>query len=524
MWASRTRKEFKWREWRYQVFYEAPIFFTAPSGITVGPLTRRKPKVKLRDLFWRDYDNEKSLVNSRAIQQRAIAMEVIEIQKHVLTIYKITGTENSCKHTMTPMNNEGKIGLDYMQDEGCSWLLLLEALQEQERESRIWDNTPSHGLDHPICYFIQRFRRCWDHMPPNIREPYATTNICHLVEIMSMLGLVWKEFDVNKPSLNAEGNGYMVKGEYISGLGGSSILMRFTRLSKPGHGENRIIPCYELKRLCFGEVPSLFDTVKENLQVSPGRLEHCLKRLLPKLSYEHRQLFLLNTTNKPLMFPITFELIAMLAKSAHIPGSKFRRLPNPCADTWNPVLDVAACLRAFAGSINDNSNFGSHRLVTELQNLFRYGRIDTLVLTYGQSLEQKIKAYSDAASHLADENADRYYYPEYERQTVKDQAAQIYNTRLLDLLDSLHWALERVDERLRDMVDTPEFSEVVTLHLAAVLDQQPILNAELAHATRDNPKEKILISFYFNNIYPAVVKGSAEEQRAVADPGPFQKS
>ena len=35
-------------------------------------------------------------------------------------------------------------------------------------------------------------------MPLNVTKPFATTNICHLVEMMSMLGLVWKEFDMKK--------------------------------------------------------------------------------------------------------------------------------------------------------------------------------------------------------------------------------------------------------------------------------------------------------------------------------------
>jgi len=104
-----------------------------------------------------------------------------------------------------------------------------------------------------------------------------------------MLGLVWKVFDMKKSSLSAEGNGYMVKSEYVRGLG---ILTRFSSVSKAIHTEKRIIPCNELKRLCFGEVPSLFDKVGETLQVSPGRLESCLKRLLPKLDQEHRNIIL----------------------------------------------------------------------------------------------------------------------------------------------------------------------------------------------------------------------------------------
>jgi len=88
---------------------------------------------------------------------------------------------------------------------------------------------------------------------------------------------------------------------------------------------------------------------------------------------------------------------------------------------------------------------------------------------------------------------------------VKDRPAQDYTTRLLDLLDSLHWAVERVDERRKDLVHRTEFREVVALHLAAVLYQQPALNLELDKATGSHPKERILINFYLNSIYPTAV-------------------
>lgn len=251
-------------------------------------------------------------------------MEVIEIQKHFHPIYKITGTESSCKHTLAKFSNDEEkwTNVHTAEDEGCSWVLLLDAVQGQEKASRAWDNALQQGLSHTICCLIQRKRRCWDFIPPNTTKPFAMTTICHLIEIMSMLGLVWKEFDIKKSSLSAEGNGYMVKSEYVPGLG---ILTRFSRLSKAEHKENRIVPCEEIKRLCFGEVSSLFDTVRESLQASPGRLEYCLKRLLPKLGHEHRKLILDKTEEPPrsLMFPITFELIAMTTKSVHIPGSNF---------------------------------------------------------------------------------------------------------------------------------------------------------------------------------------------------------
>jgi hypothetical protein len=267
-----------------------------------------KPKDKLVDRFWPKRPNtESEKENSKPIQERAIPMEVINIQKHVQTIYKITGTETSCQQTLTKYTtgNEKWANVHTAEDEGCSWVLLLDALQAQEQVSRAWDGTAKNGLDHTICYLLQRKRRCWDFMPLNTTKPFATTTICHLVEMMSMLGLVWKEFDMKNSTLSAEGNGYMLKSEYILGLG---ILTRFSRLLKAEHKEHRIVPCNELKRLCFGDVPSLFDSIHETLQVSPTRIEYSLKRLLPELKEECRKPFLdkAEGLSRPLIFPSKF--------------------------------------------------------------------------------------------------------------------------------------------------------------------------------------------------------------------------
>ncbi len=31
-WAMKTTRKFKWSEFRYQVFFEVPVFYTAPPG------------------------------------------------------------------------------------------------------------------------------------------------------------------------------------------------------------------------------------------------------------------------------------------------------------------------------------------------------------------------------------------------------------------------------------------------------------------------------------------------------------
>ena len=177
-------------------------------------------------------------------------MERIQIQAKVKPIYKFTGSDTSCKYTMTPGPEDFPEAL-----ESCSWLQLLDALQEQERLSRAWDNTPEKGLNHTICYFIQRVERCWEFIPINVTKPFATTTICHVIEMMSMLGLIWTEFDMRMSTLTASGNGYLMTGENVPGLG---TLFRFARLSKAQHQEHRVIPCREISKL-MGEnsFPSL---------------------------------------------------------------------------------------------------------------------------------------------------------------------------------------------------------------------------------------------------------------------------
>ena len=251
-------------------------------SITVGPLTRTRPEKRYWDTVFGRKPTKKYLDNVKTLEPAAETMDVIELDKHMHPIYKITGTKESCEYTMTKFHEteEKWANVHTAEDEGCSWVLLLDALQGQEKSSRIWDNPKELGKSHTINYRIQRKRRCWDFVPLNITKPFATTTIEHLVEMISMLGLVWTEFNLKDSVLTAEGNGYMVKSEYMQGLG---ILMRFSRLGKPEHKENRIIPCNEIKRLCFGEVPSMFDIAQQKLQFGPGRFEATLKKLMPRL-------------------------------------------------------------------------------------------------------------------------------------------------------------------------------------------------------------------------------------------------
>jgi hypothetical protein len=96
-------------------------------------------------------------------------------------------------------------------------------------------------------------------MPSNIIKPYATTTMCHLVEMLAVLGVYWKVFDRRADRYRAEGNRFMVLGERVSDLG---LVFTFHVNGLSRFERNRVIPVDEIKELCFGWVPTIYRETK----------------------------------------------------------------------------------------------------------------------------------------------------------------------------------------------------------------------------------------------------------------------
>lgn len=103
---------------------------------------------------------------------------------------------------------------------------------------------------------MQKKTRSWDFMPSNIIKPFGTTTLCHIVEMMAMMGIHFKQVDVEKGNLRAEGNGQMITSTLVHGLG---IVVTYSMTGAQKFQENRVIPCDELKQLVFGSVPCIMD-------------------------------------------------------------------------------------------------------------------------------------------------------------------------------------------------------------------------------------------------------------------------
>ena len=229
-WADTTKRKFRRKELRYEVVFETPVLFLAKPNNPYGP-------IKNRPINYMDGTSES--------YQKTRVLEPVQ-QEHA--------------------DQQARARVHTADDERASWVTLLISLQREERESREWDRkervnrqTPKGKVyaapEYSLCVGLQAKVRSWDFMPTACSRPFATTTICHLVEMVAMLGMYWKNFDQMNWNLRAEGNGFIITGNQVHGLG---LMIVFTITGKNSFNETRLVPNDDVKELCFGSVPTIF--------------------------------------------------------------------------------------------------------------------------------------------------------------------------------------------------------------------------------------------------------------------------
>jgi hypothetical protein len=327
-WALTKSRRFSWEELRFEVQFDAPVIFVCPPNNKNGPIASAE-------------------------------------------IFNLDGSDESCKKTWTTKDMDPR--KEYAQksvkerihtadNERASWFILLYAVQRMEASSAEWQQKqyealgpPGHGLPiappsflehHTMTVALQRKRKTWDTMPTFITKPYATTTICHLIEMMAALGIYWKEFNRIHDRYRAEGNGFMVLGERLSDLG---LMFSFQVYGKCHFERNRVIPVDEVKELCFGHVPTMYrETLDQRRLEYPNDESQNLGTLhLGTRSEVAETLVTIGCNNNTVrhfrnagkrithLFPISFEILGMLGRTLHIEHSSFTYIPNPTSDRWD---------------------------------------------------------------------------------------------------------------------------------------------------------------------------------------------
>ncbi|KAF7545358.1 hypothetical protein G7Z17_g9226 [Cylindrodendrum hubeiense] len=334
-WAATKTRRFKWDELRFEVEFHVPVIFVSPPTNKRGPV-RDQP------------------------------------------IYFLEGTTESLNNTWSELNvdqagqreNFSKLShkeqIHTTDNERASWTMLLSAVQRMENDSREWQQKQYQGMpppanssqenspstppalrdNHTLTVALQRLRKSWDTMPPAISRPFATTTMCHLIEMMAALGVYWKEFNRMHDRYRAEGNGFMLLGERVTDLG---LMFTFRVYGKCLFERKRVIPVDEIKELCFGYVPTIyretFDYRRlgflEDYEQNIGTLQMAshtdISESLVLIGCNKNAVRCFTDPDKQTshLFPVSFEILGMLSQSLHIENSIFTYIPNPTPDRWD---------------------------------------------------------------------------------------------------------------------------------------------------------------------------------------------
>ena len=239
-WHESKKRKFRATELRFEVEFETPVFFVCPTTNERGPIKNQPIKFV--------NGTPESLQETRALLPKDEEAKRQSLQE-------------STVHTAD--------------NERASWVVLLSQLQSMEKDSQEWQlshygaNPPETQplvtfSQHTLAVALQAKKRSWDTMPAGVKKPYATTTMCHLLEIVAMMGIHWKEFDRSRERYRAEGNGYILTGTNVPELG---IMFTLQVTGKSRFRENRVIPVDEVKELCCGYVSTLFQEKKDTRRV-----------------------------------------------------------------------------------------------------------------------------------------------------------------------------------------------------------------------------------------------------------------
>lgn len=244
-WALMRKRKFHLSELRFEVLFETPVIFMCPPSNKRGPLGQNRP-------LW----------HVQGTSQSEADTSIPSVQ-----------TENQRKDSLkgsTKLNED----VHTADNDRANWFILLQAMQAMERESLSWQQAtlelerqalgPKLSVDlpgevaswnqHTIVTALQPKRKSYDTMPSSVKKPYATSTICHMVEMAAMLGLRWRDFDRANHKYHAEGNGYLLTGKYVDDLG---IMFSFQIYGQNTFGRQRVIPNDEIKLMAFGNVSTI---------------------------------------------------------------------------------------------------------------------------------------------------------------------------------------------------------------------------------------------------------------------------
>ncbi|KAJ6438865.1 fungal hydrophobin domain-containing protein [Purpureocillium lavendulum] len=418
-WARTKSRRFSWEELRFEVQFDAPVIFVSPPNNRNGPilgapiffLDGTPPSMEATHTASAEMDLRKEY-HARSVRERIhtadneraswlsllYAVQRMEAksrewqQKRYEERFEQLGPPAPGSGGGSGSNNNININTHTNTNDRNNNDTIINNNNLCEREKR--EKTQQQGLPpallpqsppalrdcHTLTVALQRKRKSWDTMPASVSKPYATTTMCHLIEMMAALGVYWKEFDRRRDRYRGEGNGFMVLGERISDLG---LMFSFQVYGECRFEANRVIPVDYIKELCFGYVPTIYrETFDQRRLGAPsdevenlGSLQMASRREVAETlvvigcNKNTVQYYLDDASITTHLFPFSFEILGMLSQTFHIKQTYFTYIPNPTSDCWDErSLSLVGTLEAY-------KEFSAVRLPGASRNEAVYGRI-----------------------------------------------------------------------------------------------------------------------------------------------------
>ncbi|KAL6863704.1 hypothetical protein J3F83DRAFT_745326 [Trichoderma novae-zelandiae] len=512
-WALTKTRRFRFDELRFEVQFDVPVIFVSSPKNQNGPVADA-------DIYYLD--------GTKKSQEATHSTATLDLRRQ----YK----EKSAREKIHTSDNEI-----------AAWYVLLFAAQRMEAESREWQKEeykafgppdlhaipaepPTLAHHHTLAVAVQRKRKSWDTMPVSITKPYATTTMCHLIEMMAAIGVYWKEFDRKRDRYWGEGNGFMILGERISDPG---LMFSFQVNGQCSFKRNRVIPVDEIKELCFGYVPTIYRETEDKRRLeAPSEEQQNLSTLvmgsLREISETLTSMGCNNVTTRSCLeggtrmshlFPISFEILGMLSRIFHIENSSFTFLPNPTPDSWDKrSVSLPKLLDAFYAKTQPGS-MGS-------------GQDSLVIARYRHHIERITQHLNDEKSldrwlllrllHAALDDADDVLTARTKSERQSNQDAEDASEKPYDAASSAEKHVHRrkivqdvVRHHIQDLVrllNQPEDQTSDTLSVRFDMPppspnrpRPPLRRFEDMDAAGPDDRQDILMDVYFDVIRPHVV-------------------
>ena len=232
-WATKTRRRWRWSEFRFETLFTAPYIHLAFLDETyqghVGVFIEGNEASRRRT-----YSEETLLSGTARLRSYDGYLE----------------TEDDLVSWLSLLNM-----LHYLQS---SYFRLAAYGDVQQSRSRF----PSQALDGRMTCPAVTFRtRSWDFMPPDVVRPFATSNVGDMIALAHRLGMRWKEIRPDDGIMRAEGTGQSITSTTVRGFG---LLLQYTfdrgileKRDRTPDIQRLTIPSREADMLGFQIVPGI---------------------------------------------------------------------------------------------------------------------------------------------------------------------------------------------------------------------------------------------------------------------------